>query len=165
MFSALIRTDSRDYTLLIARVVLGLVMLPHGMQKLLGWFGGYGFEGTINGFAAGMGIPAFLTVIVILSETLGSLLLILGLMGRVWSFLSIATMIGAIVTVHSKVGFFMNWSGTQPGEGFEYHILAITLGLVIMLKGSGALSLDGVMQRHAAVQKPSAKPVHQVLTH
>jgi putative oxidoreductase len=148
MFNSLIRTDSRDYSLFIIRVILGFVMLPHGMQKLFGWFGGMGVEGTVAGFSAGMGIPSVITYTVILSETLGSLLLIMGFAGRLWSLLSIAVMIGAVVTVHSKVGFFMNWAGNQSGEGFEYHILALALGLAVLIKGSGAFSIDAAIQRH-----------------
>ena len=74
----------------------------------------------------------------------------MGFMGRLWSLLSIAVMIGAVATVHSKVGFFMNWAGGQSGEGFEYHLLAIALGLAVLIKGSGAFSIDAVMQRHTS---------------
>ncbi|MBS1494250.1 MAG: DoxX family protein [Bacteroidetes bacterium] len=158
MFSALIKTDSKDYTLLISRLVLGLVMLPHGLQKTLGLFGGHGFNDSINGLTSG-GIPYIVALLVILGESIGSTLLVLGFLGRIWSFLTISTMIGAVMTVHLHNGFFMNWMGNQPGEGFEYHLLAIALGLVILIKGCGALSIDSIIQRHHIVSNQQAPTV------
>ena len=158
MFSALIKTDSKDYTLLIARLFLGLVMLPHGLQKTLGLFGGHGFNDSINGLSSG-GIPYIVALLVILGESIGSVLLVLGFLGRIWSFLTISTMIGAVMTVHIHNGFFMNWMGNQPGEGFEYHLLAIALGLVVLIKGCGALSVDEVIQRHQLVSNQQAPTI------
>jgi putative oxidoreductase len=137
----LVATD-RDWSTAVARVALGAVMLPHGAQKLLGWLGGYGFQGTMGFLTAKVGLPYPVALLVILIESLGALALVLGLGGRVMAAGVAAVMVGAVVTTHFANGFFMNWSGAQAGEGFEYHILAIALALVVMLRGSGAASVD-----------------------
>jgi putative oxidoreductase len=139
----LLATD-RDWSATVARVALGAVMFPHGAQKLLGWFGGYGFHGTMGFLTGQAGLPYPIAFLVILIESIGSLALIVGLAGRVAAAGVAAIMVGAIATVHLHNGFFMNWAGTQSGEGFEYHILAIALALVVMLRGSGAASVDRV---------------------
>jgi putative oxidoreductase len=126
----------------VARVALGAVMAPHGAQKLLGWFGGPGFGGAMGFLTGSAGLPAPIALLVILAESLGAVALVLGLGSRVMAAGVAAVMVGAIVTVHAANGFFMNWSGTAAGEGFEYHILAIALAVVVMLRGSGALSVD-----------------------
>lgn len=135
---------------LIARLTLGLVMFPHGAQKMLGWFGGYGFTGTMGFFTGTMHIPALFALLAILAEFAGSLGLIVGLFGRVAAFGIACNMVVAILTVHSANGFFMNWFGAQKGEGFEYHLLAIGLALIVMIAGSGAASLDGLISRRLA---------------
>jgi putative oxidoreductase len=140
MLRKLMLTDD-DISRAIVRLFLGLVMFPHGAQKLLGWFGGGGFEGTMQGMT-GMGLPAVVVFLVILIEFFGSLALIVGFLGRVAAFGVLCVMLGAICTVHLPNGFFMNWMGTQKGEGFEYHLLAIAMALAVMLKGSGAWSAD-----------------------
>jgi putative oxidoreductase len=132
---------------LIARIALGLVMFPHGAQKMLGWFGGHGFSGTMGFFTAMMHIPPLFALLAILAEFAGSLGLIVGLFGRVAAFGIASVMTVAILTVHMTNGFFMNWFGDQKGEGFEYHLLAIGLALVVMISGSGAASLDGAIAR------------------
>lgn len=147
MLNKLLKTDSNDYIALITRLVIGLVMLPHGAQKLLGWFGGYGFSGTLNFFTGTLGIPFIISVVVILTESVGSVLLILGFAARINSLLLISTMIGAVATTHFANGFFMNWFGNQAGEGFEYHILYSALALIVLIKGSGMFSLDAMLQR------------------
>jgi putative oxidoreductase len=143
---ALVRTEN-DPGALIARVVLGAVMLPHGAQKLLGWFGGYGFSGTMDFFTQSLGIPALLAFLVIVAESFGALALITGLLGRVAAFGVGAVMVGAVLMSHLRNGFFMNWYGNQAGEGFEYHLLALGLALVVLVRGSGALSVDRVLSR------------------
>lgn len=147
MLNKLIKTDSKDYIALIVRLALGLVMLPHGMQKLFGSFGGPGFEGELNFLTGTVGIPYVISLIVILTESIGSVLLITGFIGRFFSSVMIAIMLGAIFTVHLSNGFFMNWFGNQPGEGFEYHILYIALASIIIIKGSGMFSVDALLQR------------------
>ncbi|HET7289198.1 MAG TPA: DoxX family protein [Thermodesulfobacteriota bacterium] len=143
MVGSIFRT-SDDIGAFIARITLGVVMLPHGLQKLLGLFGGAGFSGTVE-FFVGSGLPAFIAVLIIISESFGSLGLIFGFLSRLAALGVIIIMLGAIVTVHIKNGFFMNWSGSGPGEGFEFHLLAIGLGLVVLFKGGGAWSVDRVI--------------------
>ena len=130
-----------DFTLTLIRLVLGIVFFAHGAQKMLGWFGGYGFHGTMGSFT-GMGIPAPLAFLAICAEFFGGLGLIVGLLSRIAAFGIIVNMLVAIATVHVHNGFFMNWFGKQKGEGFEYHLLAIAMGLAILIKGAGALSVD-----------------------
>lgn len=130
----------------IARVTLGVVILPHGLQKLVGAFGGGGFGGTIQHFTEGMGLPWIVAFAVIMFESVGALMLILGLLSRLAAAGIAAVMIGAIVTVHAEVGFFMNWGGEQAGEGFEYHLLAIGLAAIVIVAGGGKASLDRVLQ-------------------
>jgi putative oxidoreductase len=131
-----------DFTLTILRLVAGVVFFAHGAQKMLGWFGGFGFKGTMGFFTQQMHIPAPFAVLAIFAEFFGGIGLILGLLGRIAAFGITVNMCVAVVMVHIPNGFFMNWYGNQKGEGFEYHLLAIGVGLVIMAKGSGALSVD-----------------------
>ena len=138
-------TTEKDFGAMVARIFLGAIILPHGMQKLIGAFGGNGFEATM-GFFTGMGMPWILAFLVILAESLGSLALILGLVGRFMAFGIFAVMLGATF-MHLDNGFFMNWFGAQAGEGFEYHLLAIGLALTVMIKGSGAASIDCLVSR------------------
>jgi len=121
---AFFQTDENINNLII-RVMLGMVMFPHGAQKLLGWFGGYGLEGTLGFFTNQMGVPMVIAVLVILGESLGALGLITGFLTRFCAAGVLMIMSGAVVMSHAANGFFMNWSGKQGGEGFEYHILAI----------------------------------------
>ena len=143
MLKKLMQTDD-DVGRLIVRLALGIVMFPHGAQKLLGWFGGGGFAATMQGMT-GMGLPAVIVFLVILCEFFGSLSLITGFLGRVGAFAILCVMLGAVFTVHLPNGFFMNWMGNQKGEGFEYHLLAIGMALAILVKGSGAFSIDRSM--------------------
>jgi len=144
MFRKLFATNN-DILPLILRLTLGLVMFPHGAQKLLGWFGGGGFSATMQGMTS-MGLPAAIVFLVIMAESLGALGLITGFLTRFSAFGIGLVMLGAIVTVHSKIGFFMNWSGKQAGEGFEYHLLVIGIAIVLMIRGGGALSVDRAIQ-------------------
>ena len=137
----LFQTDD-DASSLILRVMLGVVMFPHGAQKLLGWFGGFGFSGTMGFFTEKMGIPAVIAFLVIIGESLGSLALIAGFLTR-FSAASIAIiMFGAIALAHLSNGFFMNWLGNQAGEGFEYHLLVIAIAAALIIKGGGKWSAD-----------------------
>lgn len=136
-----------DPVLLGVRLTLGLVMLPHGLQKTLGLFGGYGFEGTLGFFTGTLGIPWVLALAAILAESLGALALVLGLFGRVAAFGIAANMLVAALLSHVANGFFMNWFGNQGGEGFEYHLLALALAGVVLVRGSGRASLDRLLVR------------------
>jgi putative oxidoreductase len=142
IMETLLKTDTRNSLLTVQRAALGLVMFPHGAQKLLGWFGGYGFDGTMKFFTDTMHVPTPLALLVILGESVGALLLIAGLGTRIAAFGISAIMLGAVLTTHANVGFFMNWYGSQPGEGFEYHILALALSIPILIAGGGRYALD-----------------------
>ena len=137
----LFQTDD-GWSGLILRVVLGCVMLPHGMQKVFGSFGGHGFAATMATFTDKMHVPAALAFLVILAESLGSLGLIAGLLTRVGAFGILCNMIGAVAMVHWPNGFFMNWTGKQAGEGFEYHLLTIAISAALLASGGGKWSID-----------------------
>jgi putative oxidoreductase len=145
-FHFLLKTDE-SLAPLIARVVLGIVIFPHGAQKALGWFGGYGFSGTINFFASQWHISAPLAVLAIAAEFVGPLGLVTGLLARVAAFGIAVNMIVAIAVVHGQYGFFMNWFGNQKGEGFEFHLLALALAAIVILQGAGKCSLDRLLTK------------------
>jgi putative oxidoreductase len=139
-------STSNDVTFTILRLVLGTVFFAHGAQKMLGWFGGYGFHGTVGAFTH-MGMPAPMAVLIICAEFFGGLGLIFGLLTRIAALGIDGLMIGAIFMVHLQNGFFMNWMGTQKGEGFEYHLLAIAIASALLLRGAGAFSLDRALSK------------------
>lgn len=146
MLRKLIQTG--NYTVpAILRLVLGIVFFAHGAQKMLGWWGGQGFSGTMGMFEHGMGIPAVFAFLAIAAEFFGSLGLIIGLLGRVAAFGIACNMLVAIAKVHSANGFFMNWAGDQKGEGFEFHLLVLAIATAIMIAGSGAFSVDRALTR------------------
>lgn len=134
----------------IARVALGAIIFPHGAQKALGWFGGHGFSGTMGFMTGGLHIPAVFAVLAIAAEFLGSIGLMVGALSRVAAFGIAATMAVAVLMVHTGNGFFMNWTGAQAGEGFEYHLLAIALAAIVMVKGAGSYSLDRLFNARRA---------------
>jgi putative oxidoreductase len=137
-------TDSGLLTFL--RIVLGAVILPHGLQKTAGWFGGYGFDATMGYFGT-MGIPALFAFLAIAAESAGAVALIAGFATRIAAFGVGVTIAVAALMVHLQNGFFMNWSGQQKGEGFEYHILIVALAVVLMVAGAGRYSLDRLFSR------------------
>lgn len=141
-----------DTTLTILRLALGVTFFLHGSQKVLGWFGGYGFSGTMGFFTGTMHIPAPFAFLAIMAEFLGGLGLIVGLLSRIAAIGVIANMLVAIFMVHLPFGFFMNWTGNQKGEGFEYHILAIAIAVTILIAGAGAFSLDRILAGTRGIQ-------------
>ena len=138
-------TDGGQWALFILRITLGFVILPHGLQKLFGWFGGHGFKGTMGFMTGTMKLPWIAGFIVIIAESFGALGLILGFLTPLAAIGVGAVMIGAAWTAHRPNGFFMNWSGQQKGEGFEYHLLAIGMALVLVIYGAGAFSVDSLV--------------------
>lgn len=144
MWKKLIHTDS-DIAPLVLRVILGIVFYFHGMQKLTTMYGGYGFTGTMGFFTGKLGIPALFAFLAIMAEGIGWAGLISGLLTRVAAFGITVNMIVAVYMLHWQNGIFMNWFGNQKGEGFEYHLLAIAIGIVLIIKGGGALSVDRVL--------------------
>jgi len=146
MLSKLIKTDA-NWVVTIVRIVLGVVFFAHGAQKMLGWFGGYGFSGTMGFFTKTMGIPTPLAFLAIAAEFFGGLGLIFGLLSRIAASGIGVNMLVAIAMVHRHFGFFANWSGSQKGEGYEYHLLAIAIAVAIIVRGARALSLDRAIYR------------------
>ena len=144
MFKRLMRTDN-DVAAMVLRLALGIVFYFHGMQKLTTMYGGYGFSGTLGFFTTKLGIPTFFAVLAILAEGLGWAGLILGFLTRIAALGITVNMIVAVYMIHWQNGIFMNWFGNQKGEGFEYHILAIAIGVALIIKGGGALSVDRVL--------------------
>lgn len=134
-------------SLTILRLALGLVMLPHGLQKVFGLFGGNGFNGTMHYFTESMGIPYVFALLAILAESLGSIGLITGFFTRICAFGVGATIAVGALMVHIHNGFFMNWFGNQAGEGIEYHILAVGMALTLLLAGGGRWSVDSMIQK------------------
>jgi putative oxidoreductase len=150
MLRKLFQTED-DTATLILRVLLGVVFFPHGMQKLFGWFGGYGFGGTFGWLTGTLHIPAIFAILAILAEGLGSLGLLTGLLTRVAAFGITVNMVVAVYLLHVQNGFFMNWFGAMTpagkpvGEGFEFHLLVIAIGIALMIKGGGKWSVDRVI--------------------
>jgi putative oxidoreductase len=142
--SLLTRVFATDATIAAPalRLTLALTMFPHGAQKALGWFGGYGWDGTMGFLTQQIGMPGIAAAGVILLELLGPLLLLAGLGTRFVALGFIGLMLGAIKTVHAQHGFFMNWTGSQAGEGFEYHILLIGAAIALVFAGGGRWSVD-----------------------
>ncbi len=141
MFKKILQTPD-DKVMTLVRLVLGVIMFAHGSQKMLGWFGGYGFKGTMGFFTQMMHIPAPLAFLAIAAEFFGGLGLIVGLLTRVAAFGITVNMLVAIFTVHLPNGFFMNWTGQQKGEGFEYHLLVLAMTVALMIRGAGGSSID-----------------------
>ncbi len=137
----LFHTDD-NWAGLILRLTLGLVMFPHGAQKLLGWYGGFGFSGTMGFFTETMHLPWLIAFLVIIGESFGSVALLLGLLTRFTAASLGVIMAGAIVTTHIPNGFFMNWFGKQQGEGYEYHLLVIGIAIALLVTGAGRWSAD-----------------------
>jgi len=139
-------STSNDVSLTTLRVVLGVVFFAHGAQRLLGWFGGEGFQVSMGGYAH-MGIAAPVALLIIGAQFFGGLGLVVGLLTRIASLGVVGLMIGAIFMVHLQNGFFMNWMGTQKGEGIEFHLLALAMAAALLLRGGGAFSVDRALSK------------------
>lgn len=144
---------SQDLAPVFLRAALAPVMFAHGAQKALGWFGGYGWSGSMGFLTGTIGLPGFAAAGVILLELIGPVLLLAGLGTRPVALGFAAIMAGAIATVHAPFGFFMNWSGAQQGEGYEFHLLAIGIALALVVSGGGRWSADGRLLRAAAARE------------
>ncbi|TJY35971.1 DoxX family protein [Pontimicrobium aquaticum] len=131
----------------IARLTLGLVIFPHGAQKLLGLFGGYGYTATMESFTTQMSLPSIIAFSIIMIEFFGSISLILGFFSRFWALSLTGMFMGIIYTTQLEHGFFMNWFGNQAGEGYEYSLLIIGLAITILVNGSGKWSIDNLISK------------------
>jgi len=139
MIEKLLQTDT-DYVCTFLRIVAGIIIFPYGMQKLLGWFGGVGIEGTLQQMTVRK-IPKFIAWLIIIGQSFGSIALIFGFLGRIAAGGLFIIFTGALI-VHLPDGWSMNWFGTKEGEGIEYHVLLLSLLLIIIVNGSGAMSID-----------------------
>ena len=142
----ILATNPANTTALIARLSIGLVIFPHGAQKLFGWFGGYGFSGTMSFLTGGVHLPSFIAVLVILIESFGALFVFAGFLTRIAALGLLLQFLGVMFTIHLQNGFFMNWSGTQKGEGIEFFLLLIALALILLFTGGGRASVDAAIQ-------------------
>jgi putative oxidoreductase len=143
----ILATDPANTIALIARLALGVVIFPHGAQKLFGWFGGSGFSGTMGFLTGTAHIPYILAVLVILSESVGALLVITGLLTRIAALGIALQFLGVMFMVHWQNGFFMNWSGAQKGEGIEFFLLLLALSIILLITGGGKASIDAAITR------------------
>jgi putative oxidoreductase len=157
LFQHLIHTEARA-TPAIARLAAAIIMLPHALQKAFGWFGGQGLSGSFEGFTKHVGLPGPLAFLAILAEIGGTLLLLFGVLTRVGALAVMAVMFGAIFAVHMPNGFFMNWTGQQAGEGFEYHLLMIALLVVPLIDGGGKVSIDQALMKWRPAEGGSVSP-------
>lgn len=137
----LIFHTQNGYALLPIRLLLAIVLFPHGAQKLLGWFNGYGFDGSMKFFTDTVGLPWFIGFLVIIIEFFGPIAVFVGFATRLWSIAILLVMIGIIFTSFTDY-FFMNWFGNQKTEGFEFFLLAIGMSLALIIQGAGKLSID-----------------------
>ncbi len=135
-------TTKNDWAGFITRVTLGIVMFPHGAQKMIGMYGGYGFNATMDFFTQTMQLPWIIAFLIIIIEFFGAISLLIGFASRFWAISFIGLFIGIIFTTHLEHGFFMNWFGNQQGEGYEYALLVIGLAAAILVNGSGKFSID-----------------------
>jgi putative oxidoreductase len=152
MLRKLLATDDNTATVIL-RLVLGAVFFAHGAQKMLGWFGGYGFSGTMGYFTGTAHIPAVFAFLAIAAEFFGGLGLIFGFLTRIAAFGISVNMLVAVATVHGAMGFFMNWTGAQKGEGFEYHLLVLAMTAFLMIRGAGAFSIDRAITTSSLVPR------------
>jgi len=127
------------------RATLGIVLLAHGCQLFLGWFGGFGFNATMQHLTEKEGLPSIVSFAVIALQFFGAIAILLGAATRFISFAILNMFIGMIITSHLDYGFFMNWFGNQQGEGFEYHILVIGMAAGLCLAGAGSYSVDRLL--------------------
>lgn len=134
-----------NITGLIVRLTIAIILFPHGAQKLLGWFGGFGYKGTMSFFTNNVHLPYFVGLSVILLEFFGPILLAAGFATRIVALGITGLMLGIIITSHLQNGFFMNWLGNQQGEGFEFHLLVIGLSIALIIEGAGRFSIDGYL--------------------
>jgi putative oxidoreductase len=151
MIRKIVSTDDSVATASM-RLILGVTFFAHGAQKLLGWFGGFGFQGTMGFFTQMMHIPAPLAFLAIAAEFFGGIGLIFGFLTRIAAFGIATNMIVAIAAIHYPFGFFMNWTGSQKGEGFEFHLLVLAITAFLIARGAGAFSVDRALSERVAAQ-------------
>jgi putative oxidoreductase len=147
----LLFTNSNNWSALIARLALGATVFVHGAQKLFGWFGGYGFKGTMGFLTSQVGLPYALALLVILIESIAALMVVAGVLTRVAAFGIFGLFTIIMFKFHSANGFFMDWAGNQRGEGIEYFIILLGVALTVIIAGGGKASVDAALAN--SVQK------------
>ncbi len=145
LFSSLVATGD-SLAPLFLRLSLGFMILPHGLQKTFGWFGGYGFNGTMGYLTNTVGAPWIFALLAILAESVGGLMLITGVGTRL-AALGVGSVMVVAAMTHWSNGFFMNWSGVQKGEGIEFHLLAVGIAVALLIMGGGKFSVDSLFRR------------------
>ena len=145
MKKLIFNTNGNNVAATITRTALGIVLFAHGAQKLLGWYGGYGFDGTMAYFTQTVGLPWLVGFLVIVIEFFGALSIIAGFATRLWSLAIFFLTIGIVQTTHLQFGFFMNWFGNQKGEGIEYFLLMLGLAASLVFSGAGKFSIDSLI--------------------
>jgi putative oxidoreductase len=143
----LFSTNPNNWAALIARIALAVVVFPHGAQKLFGWFGGFGFQGTIGFLTGQAGLPYIIAILVILIESIAALFVFVGFATRIAAFGILANFVGIVLKIHLANGFFMNWGGDQKGEGIEYFVLLIGLAVILIVTGGGKASVDAALTK------------------
>jgi putative oxidoreductase len=144
---------NNTWTGTILRWTIGIVFIPHGLQKTFGWFGGMGWTKTMELFTTNLHLPFIIAFSVILVEFLGSVFLLLGWGTRLWALAFIGLLTGIMFSAHLENGFFMNWFGSQKGEGCQFDILAIGIVITLCIEGGGKLSVDRWMSERNNITK------------
>ncbi len=149
----ILSTNNDNWLALISRLAVGITIFPHGAQKLFGWFGGYGFNGTMGFLTGAMHLPWIIGLLVILIEFFGAIFLILGFFTRIAAFGMLVNFLGVVFSVHTfGNGFFMNWGmNAGRGEGLEYFVLLFGLVVINLIAGGGKASIDSVVVKKDAV--------------
>ncbi|MCE3227363.1 MAG: hypothetical protein K0S32_1914 [Bacteroidetes bacterium] len=145
--SSCLATAGVNWAPVLVRLSIAIVMWPHGAQLLLGWFGGYGFKGTMVFLQEESGLPWIAAFLVIMIQFFGSLFILVGLFTRLCAYAMFIIVIGMIFNGHTEHGFFMNWFGSQKGEGYEFHLLLLGLCISLILTGGGKISLDSIIRK------------------
>jgi putative oxidoreductase len=139
MIEKLLHTDP-DYAWTFLRIIAGLIIFPYGMQKLFPWFGGWGIKKTLRQLTLKK-IPTFIAWLIIIGQSFGSIALVAGFLGRIAAGGLFIIFTGALI-VHLPDGWAMNWFGEKKGEGIEYFVMLLSLLLIVIVRGSGAMSID-----------------------
>ena len=155
----ILATNPADTIALITRLAIGIVIFPHGAQKLFGWFGGYGFSGTMGFLTGTAHLPSFVAVLVILIESIAALFILAGFLTRIAAVGIALQFLGVMFMVHWQNGFFMNWSGAQKGEGIEFFLLLLALSIILLITGGGKASIDAAITRRLYNKEKTAGKV------
>jgi putative oxidoreductase len=128
------------------RLGLAVIFIAHGGQKLFGIWGGPGLQATIEAFERSIGVPFYLTLVVVATEFFGGLTVLIGFLTRLAAAGLAVNMVGAIIKVHLINGFFLNWSITPgKGHGYEFNLALLAMSIALLLSGPGKFALDRML--------------------